>query len=262
VHWQNNGVDEVVLGATGRLRGYDLQSGRERWVVNGVTGYVCTTPVIGGDGVLYFAGWSNGTADNPLTPWDEFTKRFDKNGDGEVAFDEIDAARIDYYRGLDANRDGKFTKSDWDVIATESVGTENVMVAVKPGGTGNITASHVMWKFRKGIPYVPSPLLYDGRIYLMKDGGLLSSVDAKTGEPAYTQERIGATGAYYASPVGADGRIYVASLAGKLTVVKAGGEKPEILHQVDFESRILATPVLVGDKLYLRTATRLYAFGS
>jgi hypothetical protein len=62
--------------------------------------------------------------------------------------------------------------------------------------------------------------------------------------------------------VGADGRIYVASLAGKLTVVKAGGDKPEILHQVDFESRILATPVLVGDKLYLRTANRLYAFGS
>lgn len=95
----------------------------------------------------------------------------------------------------------------------------------------------------------------------MKDGGLLSSVDAKTGEPGYAQERIGATGNYYASPVAADGRIYVASLPGKLTVVKAGGAQPEILHQVDFSERILATPALVGDKLYLRTATRLWAFG-
>jgi outer membrane protein assembly factor BamB len=61
--------------------------------------------------------------------------------------------------------------------------------------------------------------------------------------------------------VAADGRIYVASLPGELTVVKAGGDTPEILHEVDFGERIFATPALVGDKLYLRTETKLYAFG-
>ncbi|MBI4627017.1 MAG: PQQ-like beta-propeller repeat protein [Verrucomicrobia bacterium] len=90
----------------------------------------------------------------------------------------------------------------------------------------------------------------------------MSSLDPKTGQPFYAQERIGANGNYYASPVAADGRIYVASLPGKLTVVKAGGDKPEILHQADFGTRIFATPVLVGDKLYLRTATHLWAFGT
>jgi outer membrane protein assembly factor BamB len=69
-------------------------------------------------------------------------------------------------------------------------------------------------------------------------------------------------GNYYASPVAADGRIYVASLPGKLTVVKTGGTAPEILHQVDLGSRILATPVLVGKHLYLRTATHLWAFAN
>ena len=134
------------------------------------------------------------------------------------------------------------------------------MLAVKPGGRGDIGVSHVVWKDRKGLPYVPSPLYYAGRIYFVRDGGLLSALEAKTGEPVYAQERLGATGSYYASPVAADGRLYVASTAGKLTVVRAGGDKPEILHQADFGERIVATPVPVGRQLLLRTAARLYAF--
>jgi outer membrane protein assembly factor BamB len=86
-------------------------------------------------------------------------------------------------------------------------------------------------------------------------------VDAKTGNAYYTQERLEAPGDYYSSPVAGGGKIYVASLEGKLTVVKAGGDKPEILHQAEFGERILASPALVGDKLYLRTQTTLYAFG-
>jgi outer membrane protein assembly factor BamB len=120
----------------------------------------------------------------------------------------------------------------------------------------------VAWKFTRGLPYVSSPLFYDGRIYLIKTGGMLSSVDAKTGQPYYTQERLDAAGDYYSSPVAADGRIYIASLDGKLTVVKAGGDKPEVLHQAEFGERIFASPALVGDKLYLRTQSALYAFGS
>jgi outer membrane protein assembly factor BamB len=119
----------------------------------------------------------------------------------------------------------------------------------------------VAWKYRKGLPYVPCPLLYEGRLYFVRDQGLMSSLDPKTGEPFYAQERLPANGTYYASPVAADGRIYVASLPGKLTVVKAGGAKPEPLHTVDFGERILATPALVGNHLYLRTQTKLYAFG-
>ena len=111
------------------------------------------------------------------------------------------------------------------------------------------------------MPYVASPLLYDGRIYCIKNGGMISTFDARSGKPYYMQERLDAEGSYYSSPVAADGRIYVASLPGKLTVVKAGGEKPEILHQTDFRERIFATPAPAGDNFYLRTQTSLYAFG-
>ena len=91
---------------------------------------------------------------------------------------------------------------------------------------------------------------------------MISSFDAKTGRPYYVQERLDAEGYYYSSPVAADGRIYTASVSGKLTVIKAGGDKPEILHQTDFGERIYASPALAGDKFYLRTKSALYAFGN
>jgi len=134
-------------------------------------------------------------------------------------------------------------------------------VAVKPGGAGNISQTHVAWKGTRGLPYVASPLLYNGRIYFVKNGGMLSSLDATSGKTYYLQERVEAPGNYYSSPVAADGKIYLASVTGKLTVVKAGGEKPEILHQADFGERIYASPALAEDKLYLRTRSNLYAFG-
>jgi outer membrane protein assembly factor BamB len=135
-----------------------------------------------------------------------------------------------------------------------------VMLAVKLGGEGDVTGTHVSWQFTRGLPYVPSPLFYQGRVYVVKDGGMMTCVDAKTGRAIYTQERLNAVGNYYTSPVAADGRIYVSSLDGKVTVVKAGGDKPEVLHQVNFKERIAATPALVGNQLYLRTASKLYAF--
>jgi hypothetical protein len=138
---------------------------------------------------------------------------------------------------------------------------ENVLLAIKPGGHGDVSATHVVWRFERGLPYVPSPLFYQGRVYLVKDGGMISSFDAKTGQPFYTQERLKAQGSYYASPVAADGRIFVTSLEGKMTVIKAGGNAPEVLYSADFKERIAATPALVGNQIFIRTATTLFAFG-
>jgi outer membrane protein assembly factor BamB len=258
--WHNAGVDEVVLAGSLCLKGFDLKTGVERWVVQGITGFVCTTPVVGG-GLLYFAAWSPGKSDAPWPPWEAYLGQNDKNGDGVISLDEFSPASRDFSRGLDLNHDGKITKEDWAVLLAKSALAQNVMLAIKPGGKGDITETHVAWKFTRGLPYVPSPLFYDGRVYLVKDGGMASSLDAQTGQPAYQQARLGTLGSYYASPVAADGRIYLASLPGKITVIKAGGDKPEILHQADFHERIFATPILLGERLYLRTEKHLWAFG-
>jgi outer membrane protein assembly factor BamB len=260
VIWQNSDVREVVVPGSLRLKGYALKSGQEDWLIDGVTAFACTTPVVG-EGLLFFAAWSDGKADEPLPTWEKFLEQHDKNKDGIITLDEFEPAARDFYRGFDVNRDGKIDKTDWDLIATSLAKGENVLVAVKPGGRGNISQTHVAWKATRGLPYVASPLFYDGRIYLIKNGGMLSSFAANSGKPFYTLERIDAGGNYYSSPVAADGRIYIFSVPGKLTVVKAGGEKPEILHQADFGERIFATPALATDKLYLRTRSTLYAFG-
>jgi len=258
--WRNGGIDEVVTPGSLRIKGYALKTGLEDWQVQGTTAFACTTPVVG-DGVLFFAAWSNGKADSPWPTWEQFLGRFDTNKTGAINLSELNPVMRDYMRGLDLNRDGKIDKAEYEEIQATTAKGENLLVAVNPGGKGDITQSHVAWKFTRGLPYVSSPLFYDGRIYLVKTGGMLSSVDAKTGQSYYTQERLDAPGDYYSSPVAGAGRIYIASLDGKLTVVKAGGDKPEILHQAEFGERILATPALVGDNLYLRTQSTLYAFG-
>jgi outer membrane protein assembly factor BamB len=256
--WRNEDTTELVLPGFLHLKGYDLQTGRERWSIQGLTKFSCTTAVVG-EGRLYYGAWSPGGEDNPRPEWSKFSADNDPNGDGVIHLTELEENRRDFFRPFDLNEDGKITESDWDELQRTPPFT-NQLIAVKAGGQGDITDTHVLWKYEKALPYVPSPLFYQGRIYMIKDGGILTSIDAETGQ-LYYQKRLPATGSYFASPVAANGRIYVVSVEGELSVIKAGGDKPEILHKVDFEDYIFATPALIGDELYLRSATKLYAFG-
>jgi outer membrane protein assembly factor BamB len=259
VLWGNGGVTEAIVSGSLTLKAYDTKTGAERWRVRGLPSYTCTTPVVG-DGMLFSAGWSPGKADSPWPSWESTVEKQDKNGDGVITVDEFAGGPV-WFKAQDINGDGKLARDDWESVGALMKKGENVMLAIKPGGSGDVTETHVAWKFTRGLPYVPSPLFYQGRVYVVKDGGMVTCVDAKTGQPHYSQERINAGGSYYASPVAADGRIYVSSLDGKVTVFEAGGDKPEILHQVSFKERIAATPALVGNQMYLRTASKLYALG-
>lgn len=258
--WKSAGVDEVVMSGSVKLKAYDLKTGAERWSLAGMPSFTCTTPVVG-DGLLFFAGWSPGKEANTMPTWAGMSQ-MDKNKDGVLTPNEMKGTEMEsFFRSLDVNRDGKITKEDMDALAANMAKGENVLVAVKPGGKGELSEDAVAWKQTRGLPYVPSALLYRGRVFLVKDGGLASSYDAKTGRVHFQQERLNAIGSYYASPVAADGRIYVASLNGKVTVLEAGGEAPKILHQAEFGERIAATPALAEKVIYVRTPTALYAFG-
>lgn len=261
VLWKYGGAEEIVMSGSLKIKGYDLKSGAERWSLAGMPSFTCTTPVTG-DGLLYFAGWAPGKEAGTAPSFDGMAKPADTDHDGIVTVAEAKAAGFDsFFKSLDMNSDGKLTPDDFTTLAAQMAKGENVLVAIKPGGHGDLSTNSVVWKQTRGLPYVPSPLLYEGRVYLVRDGGIVSSFDAKTGQPHYQQERIEALGSYYASPVAAAGRIYVASLNGKFTVLAAGGELPKVLHRADFKERISATPALVDKSLYLRTATALYAFG-
>lgn len=255
VIWKN----EIVVAGSLYMRAYNPADGKETWMLSGLPSYSCTTPAVTDD-LLYFCGWSPGKSDSPWPTWASTVGKDDKDGDGKLSKDEFSWGPV-WFNTQDNDKDGFITKKDWDNNTALLNKGENVLLAVKPGGKGDITESHVAWKFTKGLPYVPSALAYRGRVYMVKDGGMASCFDAKSGAPIYVQERLGALGNYYASPVAADGRIFFASLDGKVTVINsAPAEKPEILHQVEFGERIAATMAPVENRLYLRTASKLYAF--
>jgi len=213
--------------------------------------------------LLFFAGWAPGKGDGAAPPsFEQMTGQFDKNKDGAITPDEVKGSWLEsFFRAQDLNGDGKITAEDAEGMKAMMASGENVLVAVRPGGKGELGESQIAWKQTRGLPYVPSPLHYRGHVYLVKDGGMVSCFDAKTGAVAYQQERLGAQGNYCASPIAADGRIIAVSVDGKVTVFAAGGDMPKILHQADFKERIAATPSLAGNNIYIRTPTSLYAFG-
>lgn len=261
IWWKDEGVDEVVLSGSLKLKAYDLKTGAERWTLGGMPSTCCTTPVLG-DGMLFFAGWAPGNEPGSAITWESVARAADKNHDGVITPEEAKAAGLGaYFRAFDMNGDGRITREDIDLIRAQKAKGGNLLLALKPGGHGELGPGQVAWKQTAGLPYVPSPLFYRDRIYLVRDGGMVSSFDAKTGNPYYQKERLNAGGNYYASPVAADGRIYFASVNGRISVVAAGGTQPKILHQADFGERICATPALIGNTLYLRTASALFAFG-
>ena len=133
----------------------------------------------------------------------------------------------------------------------------NAVIAIRPGTATQ--KAEIAWKHPRGVPECPSPLYYQGNVYVVKNGGIISCLDAETGKLKY-RERLNSGGPYYASLVVCNGKIYAASARGVVTVFRAG-DKLEILARSNLKERIMATPALVDGKVYLRTEKALHAFG-
>jgi outer membrane protein assembly factor BamB len=166
-----------------------------------------------------------------------------------------------FFDYADRNKDGKLTRDEWDAEIKFRASGRNVAFALNPAGTGDVTRSHVAWTVtKKGLPYIPSPLVYRGRMYTVTKDGRLSAFDVKTGKPVYVAEAVGLTGAY-ASPVAADGHVYLCGLDGAVVVVKAG-DAPKRVSSAKLDDRIVATPAVAGNAIYIRTDKALYAFAA
>lgn len=142
------------------------------------------------------------------------------------------------------------------IYMTTAAGGFN-LYAVKPGGKGDITGSHVAWKSSKAVGKKSGPLLIGNRIFMSTDDGILSATDATDGTPLW-QKRVG--GEFSASPVFADGKIYFCGEDGVTHVVDPGkeGEEPQVLAQNKLGAGFMASPAVVGNSLLLRTKTHLY----
>jgi outer membrane protein assembly factor BamB len=131
------------------------------------------------------------------------------------------------------------------------------VLAIRPGGRGDVTATHVDWTAPNGGSYVPSLVHYDGLIYLTNEIGIVSCLDAATGERVW-RHRLGAV--FFASPVAGDGKVYFVGETGETFVLKAG-RTPELLATNDLGERFLASPAIAGGRLFLRSDRTLFAVG-
>lgn len=258
--WPCANPELVIVAGTLRLAAYQVTDGMERWNVSGLPNEIVASPV--SDGELIFAGgWTPGAGVSQLPSFTSLLEQGDQNRDGQLTRAEAPPGPAkQHFLYIDANKDGFITHDEWNSIANIFERSENALLALRPGGCGAVTTTHVLWKQKRGLPYVPTPLCYDGRVYLVKNGGLASCFDSKRGNVFYQEERLGAVGDYYASPIVARGKICVASQSGVLVVYRAG-DKPEVLARNALGESIMATPAIVDDKLYVRTERHFYAFG-
>jgi outer membrane protein assembly factor BamB len=130
-------------------------------------------------------------------------------------------------------------------------------LAVKTGGRGDVSKSHVRWSVATGAPYISSLLYYEGLVYMANDAGIVTCVDPTTGEKVW-QERI--EGIFTGSPVAAEGRVYLVSETGETIVLQAGRE-PRVLGRSPIGERSAASPALAGGRIFLRTDDHLVAIG-
>jgi outer membrane protein assembly factor BamB len=143
-----------------------------------------------------------------------------------------------------------------------SSGRAGPTLAIRPGGSGDVTGTHVQWQSPRGSPFVPSPLLYGDNLYLVNDmTSVATCLDARTGKVVW-QERLGAAmrEGFSASPVVADGKIFFTNDLGETFVVRAGSTF-ELLHVNRLDAPTLASPALVGGRWYFRTEHELVAIG-
>lgn len=265
--WHTDAGTQIAAPGYGRLVGYDLADGAERWFVEGMPAASCTTPVVDGD-MLYYAAWSPGDSSDDggykMPTYDELLGQNDKDKDGVFQKSESVGGMFEnFFDNNDANKDGEIRREEWAEMLAYMANSVNSAFALSAGGEGDVTKSHVKWREKDGLPYVPSPILHRGQLLMVKDGGIVTAYDAASGKRLY-QKRAVATGSYYASPVAAGDHVYFASLAdGAITVLKAGAPKPEtVAENKPLGERLSATPAIVGDALYVRTAGHLWKFAS
>ena len=159
----------------------------------------------------------------------------------------------------------------FEVIPTPAVGHGLVFcasgragptLAIRPGGSGDVTDTHVEWSTSRGSPFVPSPLVYGDYLYTVNDmASIVTCFEAVTGTVMW-QERLGRPSreGFSASPVGVDGKVFFTNDEGYTFVLKAGPEF-ELLHTNDIGARTLASPALVDGRWYVRTERELVAIG-
>jgi outer membrane protein assembly factor BamB len=260
--WRSHGRTELLVAGALELAGYDPANGERLWWVNGLARIVIPVPVAVGERI-YMASWApGGDAGKRVSfdSWQNALAKWDLNHDGKLSKAEIkDGEVLERFYRMDLDQSGTLDQKEWERHAAVFQRAENALLALKPSGRGELSAGDLVWKYQRGVPYVASPLVDKGILWMVKDGGIVTKLDAASGR-MLQEERAGGIGGYYASPVAGDGKVYFASEQGVVTVI-ANQPEWKVISSHAFKEKIYATPVIDRNRIYIRTEQALYCFG-
>jgi outer membrane protein assembly factor BamB len=244
----------ILTVSRGQYGAYSGATGKRTATLSGLSNTIVASPILAGDTLYAFGYGSDST-----TPFANRLAQLDKNKDGKLSEDEYGTDA--FVRGIakfKGNRDMIVTEDEWNAKQLEVMGP-NSLFALKIGRDGE---ARELWRFDKSFNgIIPSPLLLDGVLYVIRNGGILTSFDAATGKVIKTGRVEGAISGYSSSPVAAEGRIYLASEDGHVAVLRGAGGQWEVTRVNDLDEPIFATPALSEGQIYLRTGSALYRFG-
>ncbi len=183
-------------------------------------------------------------------------------GDVVTGHDQATGKELWRADGLNPNNEGNYRVVASPLVHGETIvapSRERPLLVLRAGGRGDVSKSHVMWRFNQG-PDVPSPVSDGTYLYSINDRGIMFCLDLKTGSSVYGPQRL-RNATYSGSPVLADGKIYITDEDGVTSVVRAG-PKFEKLAENDFAEYTLSSPAVSEGQIFIRTDTALYAIGS
>ena len=254
---------QLIVPGSFYLTSYELQTGRKLWWAGGLAFEMKATPVHDGT-VVYISGTAAASFEDSYgrnIPAFDDVRSADFDQDGRFSRDELpDQLARRWLRLLDLDGDSLIDRREWDRYrdARRSAGG---LWAFRSGGEGDMSGRNVVWHYDKAVPQLPSPLLYRGVLYMVNDGGIVTALDPSSGRVVAQHRLKGAVDSYYASPVAGDGKIVLASESGKVSILNAGGAL-ESLAVNDLADAIYATPAISRGRLFIRTRSALYCFGS
>jgi outer membrane protein assembly factor BamB len=146
-----------------------------------------------------------------------------------------------------------------DIVIVMSGYRDPNLLAIRLGRTGDLTGTDaIVYSNNRGNSYTPSPVLADGKLYFVSDNGLLTCLNARTGEAYYRQQRLSKASSFKASPVAAGEHLYLATENGDVVVVKLGEKYEEVAVNTLTDQMFIATPAIAGGSLYLRGQNTLF----
>jgi len=247
----------IVVFGTYFVCAYALDTGAELWRQGGV-GYtpVCS-PVLWerAEGPLLFVSVPF-QAEEPLPTFEALGATNDANKDGKLTKAEMTGTGFEPHFGwVDANHDELIDAAEWKSMSNGMSSKDFGLVAygIEEKGVSEL------WRYKRGLPSITTPLVVDGVLYLIKEGGMLTTLDAASGKELGFQRLEGAIGEYQASPIAADGKLFVANTEGRMIVLSTGKE-PKELSRCDLGEPLRATPAIGAGALFVRTEQALYCF--